>query len=169
MADLCKYLWPANKRVLAEPKRKAEGQESFREKAGQGSRRRLVQTGTAKAYGRRCGTPDGRVRGVNIFRRRHSRGFAREFIVFRAQLPRESPGSSSLPKRRHDRQMEARRETRAGGWFRVARVHAHPDKRISPSEVTIYSIYESTAYTTACWLSLNNLDVSVGECERHVT
>lgn len=25
MADLCKYLWPANKRVLAEPKRKAEG------------------------------------------------------------------------------------------------------------------------------------------------
>lgn len=33
-------------------------------------------------------TSDGRVQGVNIFRRRHSRGFAREFIVFRAQLPR---------------------------------------------------------------------------------
>lgn len=25
LADLCKYLWPANKRVLAEPKRETEG------------------------------------------------------------------------------------------------------------------------------------------------
>lgn len=55
MADLCKYLWPANKRVLAEPKRKVRI--SFRERelgkaAEEGWHRRVRQRLMVEGVGR---------------------------------------------------------------------------------------------------------------------
>jgi len=58
--------------------------------------------GTVKAYGSRCGyAPDGRVREVNIFRRRHSRGFAKR--VYRISRPAASTAwEEASSRQRHD-------------------------------------------------------------------
>jgi hypothetical protein len=58
------------------------------------------------------------------------------------------------------------------GWVRVTgvRVLSSGQAYSAASEVTTYSICESTAYmhTAACWRSLNNLDVPAasGNAER---
>lgn len=67
--------------------------------------------------------------------------------------------------RRIDGGMTKRRERDGGSLSRDAR--SSGQAYFAPSEVTTYSICESTAYmhTAARWRSLNNLDVSVGQYE----
>lgn len=89
----------------------------------------------------------------------------------RAQEKARRSGGGTVARRDGSTTMENERRERGYGRVHVAEVHALSSGQAysAASEVTTYSICESTAYmhTTACWRSLNNLDVpATGECEQ---
>lgn len=99
---------------------------------------------------------------------RISRPAASTAVRARAREQARRGGGGAVARRDGSTRMEGRE--REYGRIRVPGVHALSSGQAysAASEVTTYSICESTAYmhTAACWRSLNNLDVPrrTGEC-----